>query len=42
MATQIYKVPQSTLYYKINEQTLKDNSRNGRQKLTNSKKDAII
>ena len=42
MATQIYKVPQSTLYYRINGRTLRDDSRNGRQKLTNSEEDAII
>ena len=30
MAAQIYKVPQSTLYYRINGRTLRDDSRNGR------------
>ena len=30
MATQIYKVPQSILYYRINGRILKDDSRNGR------------
>ena len=42
MAAQIYKVPQSTLYYRINGQTSRDDSRNGRQKLTNSEEDAIV
>ena len=42
MAAQIYKVPQSTLYYRINGRTLRDDSRNGWQKLTNSEEDAII
>ena len=42
MAAQIYKVPQSTLYYRINGRTSRDDSCNGRQKLTNSEEDVII
>ena len=42
MVAQIYKVPQSTLYYRMNGRTSRDDSRNGRQKLTNSEEDAII
>ena len=42
MAAQIFKVPQSILYYRMNGRTLRDDSCNGWQKLTNSEKDAIV
>ena len=42
MAAQIYEVPQSTLYYRMNGRILRDDSCNGWQKLTNSEEDAII
>ena len=42
MAAQIYKIPQSTLYYRMNGRTLRDDSHNGRQKLTNSEEDVIV
>ena len=42
MAAQIYEIPQSTLYYRMNGRASRDDSRNGRQKLTKSEEDAII
>ena len=42
MAAQIYEIPQSTLYYRMNGRASRDDSRNGRQKLTKSEEDAIV
>ena len=42
MAAQIYEIPQSKLYYRMNGRASRDDSRNGRQKLTKSKEDAIV
>ena len=41
-AARIYKVPKTTLRNKINGRTSRDNSRHGRQKLTESEENAII
>ena len=41
-ATRIYEVPKATLRSKMNGRTSRDDSRHGRQKLTESEKNAII
>ena len=41
-AARIYEVPEATLRNRINGRTLKDDSRHGRQKLTESEENAII
>ena len=41
-AAKIYKVPETTLRDRMSGQTSKNDSRNGRQKLTKSEEDAIV
>ena len=41
-AAKIYGIPPSTLYYRMNGRTSRDDSRNGRQKLTKSEEGAIV
>ena len=41
-AAQIYEVPEATLRHRMNGRTSKDDSRNGRQKLSESEEDAIF
>ena len=41
-ATRIYEVPEATLRNRINGRTSRNDSRHGRQKLTDSEKNAII
>ena len=41
-AAKIYEVPETTLHDRISGRTSKNDSRNARQKITKSEKDAII
>ena len=41
-AARIYEVPEATFRSRMNGQTSKDDSRHGRQKLTESEKNVIV